>query len=83
MKSLLGFFFYAFCSFKSIHLVNFSWHCLFAAPSSNNGFIYAKIFGGFDKIRSSVCISLLDNLRFLFVFSVMHLDNVFANFLDM
>jgi hypothetical protein len=34
----------------------FSWYCLFAAPSSkNNGFIYAKIFGGFDKIRSSIC----------------------------
>jgi hypothetical protein len=28
----------------------------YPAPSSkNNGFIYAKIFGGFDKIRSSIC----------------------------
>ncbi|KAG2316231.1 hypothetical protein Bca52824_019353 [Brassica carinata] len=29
---------------------------IYPAPSSkNNGFIYAKIFGGFDKIRSSIC----------------------------
>ncbi|KFK37807.1 hypothetical protein AALP_AA3G031700 [Arabis alpina] len=28
----------------------------YPAPSSkNNGFIYAKIFGGFDKIKSSIC----------------------------
>ncbi|CAN7009798.1 hypothetical protein IGI04_011489 [Brassica rapa subsp. trilocularis] len=28
----------------------------YPAPSSkSNGFIYAKIFGGFDKIRSSIC----------------------------
>lgn len=26
----------------------------FAVPIQQNGFIYAKIFGGFDKIRSSV-----------------------------
>ncbi|KAL5981303.1 hypothetical protein ACLOJK_015358 [Asimina triloba] len=27
-----------------------------AAPSEeNNGFVYAKIFGGFDKIRSAIC----------------------------
>lgn len=72
------------CTLESIGFVNFSWYCVFAAPSSkNNGFIYAKIFGGFDKIRSSVCISWLDNLRFLFIFSVLHFLNGFANFLDM
>ncbi|XP_010524989.1 PREDICTED: uncharacterized protein LOC104802875 [Tarenaya hassleriana] len=28
----------------------------YPAPSQvNNGFIYAKVFGGFDKIRSSIC----------------------------
>ena len=42
--------------FLILHL--FAFHV--AAPSEeNNGFIYAKVFGGFEKIRSSVCYSLL------------------------
>ncbi|CAD6241575.1 unnamed protein product [Miscanthus lutarioriparius] len=28
---------------------------LYAAPSKHNGFIYAKIYGGFEKIQSSIC----------------------------
>ncbi|XP_062232155.1 protein EMBRYO SAC DEVELOPMENT ARREST 30-like [Phragmites australis] len=27
----------------------------YAAPTKNNGFIYAKIYGGFEKIQSSIC----------------------------
>ncbi|CAL4922281.1 unnamed protein product [Urochloa decumbens] len=27
----------------------------YAAPSKHNGFIYAKIYGGFEKIQSSIC----------------------------
>jgi hypothetical protein len=27
----------------------------YAAPSQHNGFIYAKIYGGFEKIQSSIC----------------------------
>lgn len=30
-----------------------------AAPEEeNNGFIYAKVFGGFEKVRSSVCFDV-------------------------
>lgn len=63
--------------------VYFSWCFVFAAPSSaNNGYIYAKIFGGFDKIRSSVCITWLDSLKLIFIF-VIYVHNIFVNFLDM
>lgn len=27
----------------------------YAVPSKHNGFIYAKIYGGFEKIQSSIC----------------------------
>lgn len=39
--------------------------------AENNGFIYAKIFGGFEKIRNAVCsdIPLLLACIFLYLFS--------------